>query len=111
MTRRNFTKAVKLQAWERCGGKCESCRQKIIGVAEYDHLIADALDGEPTLENCQVLCARCHRLKTSKTDVPAISKGKRLEAKRSGLKRKGAPIPGNRNSAWKRKMSGELVRR
>lgn len=111
MTRRNFTRQVKLAAWERCGGICEGCRQKILDVAQYDHLIADALDGEPTLANCQVLCAGCHRRKTSKIDVPAIAKGKRLEAKRSGLKRKGRPLPGTKASGWKHKLTGEWLKR
>lgn len=110
MTRRNFSRQTKLAAWDRCGGYCESCKQKIIGVAEYDHRIPDALDGEPTLENCTVLCVRCHRMKTSKLDVPAIAKGKRIEKKRAGVKA-GPPMPGSRRSGWKRRMDGTVVRR
>lgn len=111
MTRREFSRSTKLAAWERSGGICDGCRQKIIGVAEYDHLVADALDGEPTLANCQVLCSKCHRRKTSSVDVPAIAKGKRMEAKRSGLKRKGKPLPGTKASGWRHKISGEWVKR
>jgi len=111
MTRQNFSKAVKFAAWERCGGHCEICRQKIIDVAQYDHIVADALDGEPTLANCQVLCSRCHRLKTSKTDIPAIAKGKRIETKRAGLKRKGRPLAGTKASGWRHKVNGEWERR
>lgn len=110
MTRRNFSKAIKLRAWERCGGKCERCHQKIVGVAEYDHTIPDRLDGEPTLKNCTVLCARCHRTKTSTLDRPAIDKDRRIEKKRAGLKQ-GQPMPGSRRSGWKRRMDGTTVRR
>lgn len=110
MTRRNFSNRTKLIAWDRCGGFCECCRQKILGVAEYDHRVPDGLDGEPTLENCQVLCARCHRMKTSKLDVPAIAKGNRIEKKRAGLKTS-RPMPGSKRSGWKKPMNGPPVRR
>lgn len=108
--RREFSRSVKLSAWDRCAGHCESCRQKIIGVAEYDHATPCGLDGEPTLENCVVLCARCHRMKTSKLDVPAIAKGKRIEKKRAGIK-SGRPMPGSKRSGWKKPMNGPAIRR
>lgn len=79
--RKEFTASVKLEAWERCGGFCADCLTKIIGRPEYDHIIPDALGGEPTLDNCQVLCSKCHRLKTSERDVPRIAKTKRQKRK------------------------------
>lgn len=86
MTRRNFPDKIKLQAFHRANGKCEECGQKVLGRAQYDHVIPDALGGEPTLDNCRVLCSKCHRLKTSSVDVPAISKAKRIEMKRTGAR-------------------------
>lgn len=82
--RREFSGKVKLAAWERCGGNCEACRARIIGRAEYDHILPDALGGEPTLENCAVLCSKCHRIKTSTGDVPRIAKAKRQQRKAIG---------------------------
>lgn len=79
--RREFTAKIKLAAWERSGGHCEDCLARIIGRPEYDHRIPDALGGEPVLENCQVLCSKCHRLKTSGEDVPRIAETKRIKRK------------------------------
>jgi 5-methylcytosine-specific restriction endonuclease McrA len=83
--RREFSAKVKLAAWERCGGNCEGCHARIIGRAEYDHILPDALGGEPTLENLQVLCTKCHRIKTSTGDVPRIAKAKRQQRKAIGV--------------------------
>lgn len=110
MTRRNFPNAIKLAAWNRCGGICEcGCGQKIIR-AEYDHIVPDALGGDPTLENCQVIDARCHRIKTSTVDVPAVAKGERIERKRAGLWRS-RPMQGGRKSALKKRMDGTVIMR
>ena len=79
--RREFTPKVKLAAWERCGGNCEQCLTRIIGRPEYDHILPDWLGGEPTIENAQVLCSKCHRLKSSTEDVPRIAKTKRTKRK------------------------------
>lgn len=109
--RREFRKSVKLAAWQRCGGYCEQCHLKIIGVPEYDHVLADGLGGEPTLENCQVLCVKCHRIKTATEDIPKIAKADRIRKKSVGLGSRGRPIPGSRRSKWKRTVSGEVVER
>jgi 5-methylcytosine-specific restriction protein A len=80
--RREFTDKIKLAAWDRCGGLCEKCRADMAGRRpEYDHILADAMGGEPILSNCQVLCSKCHRLKTSGEDVPRIAKTKRTKRK------------------------------
>jgi 5-methylcytosine-specific restriction endonuclease McrA len=79
--RREFHPKIKLAAWDRCGGKCETCLTRIIGRPEYDHVLPDWLGGDPTLENCRVLCAKCHRLKTSTEDVPRIAQTKRIKRK------------------------------
>ena len=91
--RREFPPKVKLQAWERCGGHCEECLARIIARPEYDHVLPDALGGEPTLQNCRVLCSKCHRLKTSTEDVPRIAKTKRTKRKAIGAWPKSRPIP------------------
>lgn len=82
--RREFPAPVKLLAWDRCGGCCEQCLARIVGRPEYDHILPDALGGEPVLANCQVLCSKCHRLKTSGQDVPRIAKTKRTKRKAIG---------------------------
>lgn len=93
--RREFKKQVMLQALLRAGGKCESdaCRARgdkqlklATGDIFYDHRIPDQLGGEPTLENCQILCKLCHKAKTTKEDVPRIAKAKRQQLRHLGIK-------------------------
>jgi hypothetical protein len=110
MTRREFPKSVKLAAFKRADGRCEECGGRLaVGKFEYDHALADGLSGEPTLENCEVLCANfpgaCHGRKTATHDIPMIAKADRLRAKHIGAKRK-KPW-----SKFRKKMSGEVVLR
>jgi len=87
--RREFSKPVKRDALKRADGKCEneSCGA-LFGVKfHFDHDIADGLGGEPTLENCKVLCHACHAEKTTKHDVPLIAKTKRIQDRHNGIKR------------------------
>lgn len=95
MTKRaEFSKATKLSAWERCGGRCEcGCQLKII-TPEYDHFpVPAALGGSNDLENCRVLDRKCHRRITAQKDVPAIAKSQRGFEKRAGIRRTKRPFP------------------
>ena len=92
--RREFSKQVKRDAFLRAGGHCEGiqmaerCWAKLtLGKYHYDHDIPDALGGEPTLENCVVLCIACHKDKTATKDVPAIAKTKRIQDRQKGIKK------------------------
>jgi 5-methylcytosine-specific restriction endonuclease McrA len=91
MARREFSRSVKVAAVKRAtvDGKlfCEGCGGLVKGKFEIDHIRADGLLGEPTLENARVLCQPCHKEKT-KADVGAISKAKRVEARHLGIQRK-----------------------
>jgi 5-methylcytosine-specific restriction enzyme A len=91
MSRREFPVSVKVAAWKRCGGLCEECGCLLKpGRFHYDHSNPDGLTGEPTLDNCLVLCSgpnSCHGEKT-KNDVGNIAKAKRREAKDIGIKNK-----------------------
>lgn len=78
MSRREFPAKVKRDAAARANGHCEACTTRLpYGGFHYDHDLPDWLGGEPTLENCRVLCLTCHKLKTSKQDAPQIAKAKR----------------------------------
>lgn len=92
MPRREFTTKTKQDAYKRAEGKCQKC-----GILfdsknkpEYDHIIMDALSGDNSLANCQVLCKKCHSEKTGKKDIPANAKAKRLADERIGIKHKGS---------------------
>jgi 5-methylcytosine-specific restriction protein A len=89
MSRREFSKEVKRQALRRADKKCESktCGALFGMKFHFDHVIADGLGGEPTLENCAVLCHACHNEKTRKHDVPLIAKAKRISDKHAGIKK------------------------
>lgn len=76
-----FSAKTKLEAWERCAGRCEECLTRIVARPEYDHKLPLALGGASDLLNCQVLCQKCHRIKTSNGDVPRIAKTKRTKRK------------------------------
>ncbi len=65
-----------------CGGKINPGREKW----EADHMIARAFGGT---EGAPVHVA-CHREKTSKDDVPAIAKSKRVRDKHFGVKKRSA---------------------
>lgn len=99
--RDEFSKKTKLAAWDRCKGKCEECELKIISLPEYDHILEAYLGGDSTLENCRVLCRKCHARKT-KSRRPALDKTRRLLEKRVNARPKGRGFRG-----W-RSMSGEI---
>lgn len=111
MARAEFSRRTKLEAFNRASGHCETCGCKILSGAEYDHRIPDMVDGGNDVENCRVLCARCHRLKT-KADRPEIDKTRRILKKRAGLRKpKGRPLPGTKASGWRKRMNGTVERR
>lgn len=84
MNRREFSRRVKLDAWDRCGGHCEKCERKLqIGRFTYDHVIPCEMGGEPTLDNCQVICEFCDKPKT-RQDQADIAKVRRVRAKHVG---------------------------
>lgn len=107
--RKEFPKAVRLAAWQRCGGICEcGCGVKIIAGdgPEYDHVIEATLGGDATLDNCMVLRRRCHAAKTRERR-PEIDKSRRVFEDRINAR----PKRGFGNSKWKKKVSGEVVER
>ncbi len=101
--RREFPAKVKVAAFERARGRCETCTALILYGAQYDHRIADGIGGEPSVENCQVLCKTCHDLKTTTEDVPKIAKSKRVRAKHVNARVKRSGFRG-----WRR-FNGDLV--
>ena len=84
MRRRDFPRKVKAQAILRANGCCEACSAKLkVGEAEVDHILPDALGGEPILSNARVLCRVCHRAKTDQ-DIGRIRKADRQRDRHSG---------------------------
>lgn len=109
--RREFSKQVKRDAALRAGGQCEECTRRLLaGDFHYDHVIPDGLGGEPVLENCAVLCRACHDIKTRTRDVPQIAKSKRIRDRAVGI-RKRSTFACSKDSPFRKKISGEVVRR
>lgn len=115
--RTEFPRKVKAAAFKRCCRDglpwCETCGAQLTGGnIIYEHIQADGLDGEPTLENCKVHCKTCASKKTFEEDNPRMQKADRSLKRAYGIAtRKGRPMPGSKLSGWKKKMDGTVVRR
>lgn len=108
INRRNeFPAIVRREALQRSGRRCESalvpsladigCNRDLrTGDFNYDHIQADGIGGQPTLENCAVLCRACHAIKTGRYDVPAIAQDKRVRDIDTGIHRPRRTLPGGR---------------
>jgi 5-methylcytosine-specific restriction protein A len=109
--RQEFSKAVRLAAWDRAGGRCEGCTRKLfVGDIHYDHRNPDGLTGQPTAANCQVLCRSCHAVKT-KADVANIARAKRRQAVHVGAKQRSSrPLDGSKASGIRKRMNGDVER-
>ncbi len=92
--RREFTRAIRAAAFARAEGKCQECGHKLMpGFTHFDHIIADSIGGEPTLDNCQVLCRVHHDIKTRTLDTPRAAKVKRIRDKHFGIVKPKRPWP------------------
>ena len=113
MIREEFTRKIKLTAFGRCGGECESCSARLYpGKTHFDHILPAALGGKGDLGNCQVLCEACHTRKSGERDVPQIRKADRQKAAHlNARKRKGRPIPGSKASGWRKPFNKPPERR
>jgi len=105
--RSEFSSKIRKAAWERCKGLCEGCTAKLFpGRFQFDHTKPDGLGGEPTLDNCKVLCTACHTVKTVEQDRPLMQKADNIRAKHFGLGKAKRPW-----SQFRKKLNGEVVRR
>jgi 5-methylcytosine-specific restriction enzyme A len=117
MSRAEFSAKTKALAFQRAAGFCEGivkgerCGARLtVGKFAYDHVIADGLSHDNSLENCACLCLPCHADKTP-GDVRVIAKAKRLERRHvQGIKKKSS-MPGSRDSRFKKKLNGQVVLR
>ena len=124
--RREFSARTRRQAWERANGFCEGmvpfdcghappifarCMAPLTrGRYQYDHIDPDWFSKDNELENCQVLCTRCHKDKTA-GDIKHIAKSKRIIDR--GIKARVAkhPMPGSKTSGWKKTFNHGWVKR
>lgn len=88
MTRRRFTAKQNLEFFLAHKGECHICGGRINAVTEKwerEHLIPLALGGADDESNMRPAHVKCHREKTD-SDVTAIAKAKRREARHFGAK-------------------------
>jgi 5-methylcytosine-specific restriction protein A len=86
MSRKEFSATTKKAALKRAKGHCEGCAQPLRdGHFHFDHDQPDGLSGQPTLENCRVLCLPCHKAKT-REDVARMTKADNQRKSHQGLK-------------------------
>lgn len=99
MSRREFTKAVKVEIVRRASNilpsgfkyaACEKCKMDARGRFVIDHIDPDALQTDKsrplTAEEGQLLCLSCNKEKTAQ-DVKDIAKAKRREARHLGVRK------------------------
>lgn len=122
MSRAEFDKATKKAALKRAAGKCEAvgtwyglkpgkrCEAPLGYGFDFDHIILDANSKDNSLENCACVCRVCHKKKTTKHDIPLAAKTVRQQDKHRGIRKKSS-MPGSRDSPWKRKVGGTVIRR
>jgi 5-methylcytosine-specific restriction protein A len=109
--RKEFSTRTKALAFQRANGKCDGCGIRLQpGRIAYDHVVPDGLNGDTGIDNCAVLCTPCHKQKT-RGDVGNIAKAKRREARHIGAHKSRNPLPGGKLSKWRKKLTGEVVRR
>ena len=78
-----------------------------------DHRIRWAEGGRDTADNLFPILLACDAGKDGKaaSDTKWVAKGKRIAAKANGWRRNSQPIPGSRNSPWRKRMDGTVERR
>jgi hypothetical protein len=123
MSRLEFTNKTKNAAYKRSNGICEchrvpmlnrpqGCGQKLTeGRIRYEHIVPDEIRPDNSLENCAVLALGCWREKTDKYDLPTIAKSNRQRNAHIGIKSSRSRFPCGKDSEFKKKITGEVVRR
>lgn len=102
---------VRLRVWERCEGKCHACGRKIRAGERWtlEHLIAIINGGRNAEDNLCLTCSNCLPVKNA-ADVAEKSKVYAIRSKHLGI-RKRSTFACSRDSGWKKRMNGEVVKR
>ncbi len=107
--RQEFSQATRKAALKRADGRCEVDGDVGCGLPfprgtrpEYHHKDAAYFGGSNDLDNCQVLCPRCHRIETRKQQ-PALDKSRSIIKGNGNLKSKRGGFRGHR------RFNGEIV--
>lgn len=103
---------VRLRVFERFGGICRECTNKIRSrrwICDHRHALING--GENRESNLGPIHEDCDKTKTA-ADVAEKKVNARVRSKHLGIKkRKGRPMPGSRDSGVKMKIGGGWERR
>jgi 5-methylcytosine-specific restriction endonuclease McrA len=112
--RKRFSVKERLALFQKAGGKCCLCGGKIDAAREkwiVEHVRPLWCDGDNSADNVAPAHAKCAAEKTTK-EARERGKVRRSALRHMGVKtRKGKPMPGGRDSQWKRLMNGTVVKR
>jgi len=112
--RRKMTPSRALKIWEQHKGVCVLCKEPIDGVRDdwfIEHVRALENGGSDEDDNLGP-AHLWHKATKDAEDHSLAARSKRIKRRHLGIKRrKGPPIPGSKDSPWKRKLDGTLVRR
>jgi len=102
---------VKVRIFEKYNGHCYLSGVKIMpgDKWECEHKLALALGGQHRESNLAPALVAPHKIKT-KADRRMKAKNDRVRKRHLGI-RKPSRFPGSRDSAWKKKIDGTVVRR
>lgn len=111
MTRRNLTKLQRVRVFDAAGGICHLCKAKIHVGERWDveHVKPLSMGGADDETNMAPAHVGCHREKTSAEAGPR-AKADRIRARHLGI-RKRSRFPGSKDSPFKIKLDGSVVRR
>lgn len=104
---------VRVRVFERCAGKCGQCGRKINAGEKWtlEHLVALINGGGNRESNLGVTCDWCLPAKNA-ADVAEKAITYRKKSKHLGIKKKSSrPLPGGKDSKWKRTFSNGWVQR
>ena len=97
------------------GGICHLCGMRIDGTRqrwEVEHVIPRSMLGKlaDTDDNMKPAHVDCHKIKTAE-DKGNLARAVRRQDRHNGTHRSKTPMPFGRNSPFKKRMDGTVVRR
>lgn len=102
---------VKLRIFERYGGLCYKTGVRLLpGRFAYDHIVALIDGGSHSEDNLAPIAIQPHKEKTAQ-EAGVRKTVRKKKAKHLGLKKSKNPLPGGKNSKYKKLMSGKVVLR
>lgn len=104
---------VKLRVLERHNYTCFWSKQPIKpgDKVEFDHVIALVLGGENRESNLVPALAHEHKVKTRKDVLEKVKRAKALKKSYGLAKKQSRPIPGSKNTPFKKHFDGSVSRR